>query len=340
MAFKQPPQLPDFSQLVVSLDNSKIQKTNYALWQTIFLLIQAVTQMQNVLDDEAQVGIDVSKADLVTHANESLLLPNSREMVAGESVTFNKNPANKIIINAGRAWGIDHGDSDESSGGSGPPGATGPPGSAGSAGATGAQGNSGPPGMDGQEPEILEPIVFPGPKGDTGSAGATGPQGPTGALVVLFDGNDGEDSYVPGPAGLPGAAGSAGATGAMGPMGPPGLDAEEPYEPYAIPGPPGAAGSGSGSGLTLTNFTKDLGEGGDRAGNFDITGLSGLTDDKNVLVIQTAQKITSKGDARDEFEMDPIHLTGYVVDAATIRVYWNCDNPVVGTYAFGYQVSA
>jgi hypothetical protein len=68
--------------------------------------------------------------------------------------------------------------------------------------------------------------------------------------------------------------------------------------------------------------------------------LSGLTAGKNVLVVQTAQQVTSKGNARDEFEMDGINLTGYVVDANTIRVYWHAPSVVVGTYAFAYQVGA
>lgn len=91
------------------------------------------------------------------------------------------------------------------------------------------------------------------------------------------------------------------------------------------------------AGAGLTDFTKDLGNA--YSGTFDITGLSGLTPGKNVTVVQTAQAIASKGNARDEFEMSDIQLTGYVVDAATIRVYWNADDIVVGTYAFAYAVS-
>jgi hypothetical protein len=88
-----------------------------------------------------------------------------------------------------------------------------------------------------------------------------------------------------------------------------------------------------------TNVTVDLGR-ARRSGTFDITGLSGLTVDKNVVIVQNGLPITSKGNARDEFEMDRIGLTGYVLDAATIRVLWNADNVVVGSYNFSYQVSA
>ncbi len=96
---------------------------------------------------------------------------------------------------------------------------------------------------------------------------------------------------------------------------------------------------GAGGGLTLTAFSQDLGV-GDTSGTFDITGLSGLTTDKAVIVVQTAAPITSKGDARDEFEWDAIQATGYVVNATTIRVYWSSPGVVVGTYNFAYGVSA
>lgn len=89
---------------------------------------------------------------------------------------------------------------------------------------------------------------------------------------------------------------------------------------------------------TSTDFIRDLGSSAS-SGTFDLTGLSGLTPGKNVLVSQTAQAIPSKGNARDEFELDDIQATGYVVDATTIRVYWNAHGRiVVGDYAFSYTV--
>lgn len=96
------------------------------------------------------------------------------------------------------------------------------------------------------------------------------------------------------------------------------------------------SGGGSGS-FATTDFTKDLGA-ANYSGTFDITGLSGLTTNNNVTVMQTAKAISSKGNARDEPEMDQIQVTGYVVDANTIRCYWNCRSVVVGTYAFAYVV--
>ena len=99
-------------------------------------------------------------------------------------------------------------------------------------------------------------------------------------------------------------------------------------------------GQGGGGGAsTFTDFTKDLGV-SKMAGTFDITGLSGLTTGKNVLVMQTNQMISSKGNARDEPEMDKIQASGYVLNSTTIRCNWNATGVVVGTYAFAYMIGA
>lgn len=102
------------------------------------------------------------------------------------------------------------------------------------------------------------------------------------------------------------------------------------------------SGGGGGGSFSLTSVTKDLGT-ARRTGTFDITGLAGLVTNKPVLIVQLASPITSKGDARDEPEMDLITLTGYVVDANTIRAYWSCaggQHVAVGEYNFGYAVGA
>ncbi|HJQ60138.1 MAG TPA: hypothetical protein VJ890_24750 [Vineibacter sp.] len=119
----------------------------------------------------------------------------------------------------------------------------------------------------------------------------------------------------------------------------PGLDGEDPIEPLMIPGPQGPAGAaGGGGGGAMTAIVKDLGA-ARRSGTFDITGLAGLTAGKVVTIVQTSAQVASKGNARDEFEMDPVHATGYVVDAATIRAYWAADSVIVGDVAFGYMVN-
>lgn len=85
---------------------------------------------------------------------------------------------------------------------------------------------------------------------------------------------------------------------------------------------------------SFTVITQDLGVG--RSGTFDITGLSGLTANKPVTVIQTCDPIPSKGDATDEPEMDMIFAVGHTLDATSIRVMWHCSSIVAGEYNFGY----
>lgn len=214
-----------------------------------------------------------------------------------------------------------------SGGGPGPPGPQGP------AGATGI------PGLEAEVPE--EPLVIPGPMGPQGVAGTTGAQGLAGPAVFLA-GESGEDGEIgpPGIQGPAGATGAPGSTGVTGPMGQVVFLEAEPGEDGMI-GPPGPMGpqgpAGGGGGGAFTDFTKDLGT-ARRSGTFDITGLSGLTADKVVSIVQTAAPIASKGNARDEAEMDLIQLTGYVLDATTIRAYWNSSGVAVGTYAFAFQV--
>lgn len=311
--------------LKAQLLTSGIQQQNQPLFQVINQLIDAV-RSATVTATETAAGSGVSFGQsFITEGNELGSLPNSRQLVAGAGIELNPAPAGRMVISTAIPFGMD-------SGGEGEDGPPGPPGRDGAIGPVGPAGSNaisqfyGYDGIDGEDAPII-----PGPQGIQGVPGSTGSIGMPG--VPGLDGEDGLDSFLPGPSG------PAGNTGAAGLQGPPGMDAEEPNEPLMIPGPQGASGTGGGGSATLTDFTKDLGA-GDNAGTFDITGLSGLTPNKNVLIVQTMQKISSKGDARDEFEMQPIILTGYVLDANTIRALWNCDAVCVGTYAFAYMVSA
>lgn len=202
-------------------------------------------------------------------------------------------------------------------------------------GDTGATGPAGPsvfiPGEDGEEGQP-GPMGLTGPQGATGSAGTPGATGATGPAVFLEAESIEGEPGTPGARGADGAAGSVGQTGVQGPAGPAVfLEAEAGEDgwaglPFLVPP------------LGWTHFTQDLGA-SKRSGTFDITGLSGISPDQHVDVMQTARAIASKGNARDEFEMDAIQLTGYVVDTATIRCYWNAPGVVVGTYAFAYLVN-
>lgn len=55
----------------------------------------------------------------------------------------------------------------------------------------------------------------------------------------------------------------------------------------------------------------------------------------------TAEPIAAKGNATDEFEMDPIIATGRVTGTNTITIYWSTiwGSPAIGIYAFAYLVT-
>jgi hypothetical protein len=113
---------------------------------------------------------------------------------------------------------------------------------------------------------------------------------------------------------------------------------EHPWVPPSFGSSAGNTAPGNHSHIYRGFVSPDLGA-GKRSGTFDITGLTGLTGGHNVMsIIQTAQKIPTKGDARDEFEMDPIFVTGYVFSATTVRCFWNCDGVVTGFYIFSYAI--
>lgn len=89
----------------------------------------------------------------------------------------------------------------------------------------------------------------------------------------------------------------------------------------------------------IATVERDLGA-GLLSGSFDITGLTGQTAGKPVMVAKAAGPYTGKGTLEDEAEMDMITATGYVLDATTIRIYWQADAPQVGNVKFNYMVGA
>lgn len=101
MAFRPPPHQPDFADLIVSLDNSKIQSSNNALYQTIFLLIQRITRSRDLLLKELEDGDQaLSDRTYLTVDNEVAFLPFSRQLLAGKAITFDDSVANKMTVNA------------------------------------------------------------------------------------------------------------------------------------------------------------------------------------------------------------------------------------------------
>src|SRR5688572_30269977 len=59
-------------------------------------------------------------------------------------------------------------------------------------------------------------------------------------------------------------------------------------------------GLGGASGLALTRVEQNLGSLARRGGTFDITGLSGLTSGRPVMIVKAAGPYTGKGTREDE----------------------------------------
>lgn len=91
---------------------------------------------------------------------------------------------------------------------------------------------------------------------------------------------------------------------------------------------------------TLTQLNKDFGASPLYSGTFDIGGLAGLTIGKAVIIQQSSAVSPTGMTTRDGAEWDAITFSGYVLDAATIRVYWNANpGPVAGNVELDYVVT-
>lgn len=95
-----------------------------------------------------------------------------------------------------------------------------------------------------------------------------------------------------------------------------------------------------GSSAAFIEVEKDLGSAARTAGQFTITGLSGLTTGKPVNIFQAVAPYTGKGTLADEAEMDNISVKASVTAADTITAYWNADGYVKGNFKFNYLVGA
>jgi len=202
----------------------------------------------------------------------------------------------------------------EAGGGGLPP----PPSSIIGIGADGLDGVDGMDGLDGRD----------GTDGADGDNGLNGKDGKDGK-----DGSDGSDGFD----GLNGKDGLNGSNGLNGNNGIDGIDGVD-----GLQGLKGDKGDAGGGGLTLTTVEISLGTPplGRLAGKFQITGLSGLTVAKPVLIHQANGPYTGKGTLADEAEMDQLTVTGKVISASAIQCYWNSFKKVRGNFKFDYAVSA
>lgn len=90
----------------------------------------------------------------------------------------------------------------------------------------------------------------------------------------------------------------------------------------------------------VSTVIKSVGVSG-RRGTFDVSVPRWMSVGSPVTVRHVAAPVPSKGNARDEIEMDPIIATGYVVSVGTLRVHWAsaARSIIVGDVAFGFTAS-
>ena len=310
-------------QLLIDLNAADLQRDNYKLYDFLSKLLRfsktTNDSLNGLIDKVSAPGGGGSVTNIITQQFLDLSGGDSGDGGGGDIIPGNAGPAGPIgpqgavgitSIIMMQEDGID-GESIAI------PGSIGPSGVAGATGPTGA-------------PIYIEPELPEDPLFLPGIPGIQGPQGAAGVsnIAIYIEPELPDDPIlIPGLQGLQGIAGATGATGTIG-IGIDGIDGEDAL---IIPGQVGPI-------ATMAEFTQDLGV-GRFSGTFDLTGLAGLTPGADVTIVQTAQAIASKGNARDEFEMDAIQLTGYVVDANTIRVYWWSPSLVAGIYAFAFAIS-
>jgi len=100
---------------------------------------------------------------------------------------------------------------------------------------------------------------------------------------------------------------------------------------------PFTAGGGGGGSTTFTTIEKNLGAIARYQGEFAIVG-SGFSVGRPVLISQASGPYTGKGTLADE-AADMVICNGYVLDASTIRVFWQAlRSPLKGNIKFNYAI--
>lgn len=118
MGFKIGPVQPDYASLIISLTNSKLQTKDYPLYQTIFLLIDRITKSRDlILQQLESLDTDISAlkaASYLTENDETIFLPNSRQVLAGLGIEFDDSIAGvRVILQSGYWTPLTDGDVDE-----------------------------------------------------------------------------------------------------------------------------------------------------------------------------------------------------------------------------------
>lgn len=103
----------EFNELLTSLNNSKIQQSNNALWQTIYQLIlksqqqrikitKVIDSINNSISTIGDTILNITNflqnATFWTRNDETVNLPSSIQVIAGTGITLDYTVANQVTI--------------------------------------------------------------------------------------------------------------------------------------------------------------------------------------------------------------------------------------------------
>jgi hypothetical protein len=123
MAWKgRTPNDVDFNQLLSTLNNSRVQQSNNALYQTLYQIItnvqqfrdRTITRLVELADNILDIGNTIinivaglKDATFWTKDNQTLNFPSSIKVVAGTGITLDYTVANQVtIISSGGGSGV------------------------------------------------------------------------------------------------------------------------------------------------------------------------------------------------------------------------------------------
>lgn len=105
---------PKLDRLKAQLATSRVKQEDFPLFQVVIQLIDAIRQLQLATTEEiisATGGVgNLSTLDYLTHADDSLALSNSRQLIAGTNVSFDDTIINQRTVNVpdafDREWSV------------------------------------------------------------------------------------------------------------------------------------------------------------------------------------------------------------------------------------------
>lgn len=113
MPFKKPPHQPGFADLITSLNNSRNQIKDNALYQTIYLLVQRMTlsrdMIQKEINDVEETIHEVQNVSILTADDETVQFANSRRLLAGLNILFDDTVYGERTISSTGSGGLSGG---------------------------------------------------------------------------------------------------------------------------------------------------------------------------------------------------------------------------------------